>query len=227
LFRSECQENKRWRAVATDANLELRRNSEARQAPGVSSSTDPQVKEGNMISMMKILLSLFSIMFVCAVFPSCVVQGVLSRSEADFVKAAAEDALFQIKLGKLAQVKSAEVKVKYFGQSVVDTYSKAYEGLRVLAQQNNVELPQQMSQESQKLYDELSRLKSDDFDVAYADLMVEAHTVTVMAYERELYPVIAIDPALSQWISKTLPTLRSNLQKAKEIADVLSGGTVQ
>ena len=38
------------------------------------------------------------------------------------------------------------------------------------------------------------------------------------AYERELYPVIMTDPTLKQWISETLPVLRSN-QKAREIAD--------
>jgi putative membrane protein len=180
------------------------------------------VKEGNM---KKILLSFFSLMLICEVCRPTVVQGILSPSETDFVRAAAEDSLFQVKLGNLAEVKAADIAVKYFGENMADIYSKANEQLRALAKENDVELPQQIAIGPQRVYDELSTLKSDEFDEQYMNLMVEALTDAVAAFEIE--QDLATDPVLKNWISDTLPVLRSQLQKAKGIADVVSGGKVE
>jgi len=175
--------------------------------------------------MKQILLSLLSILLICEIFSPSIAQGSLSRPEAAFVEAAAAEALFQTELGSLAEVKGADITVKYFGESMANIYSKAHEQLQTLAKENNMELPQQMANESQKLYDALSRLKSDEFDEEYMTLMVEAHTAAVATFEREQY--LVTDPALKEWISAMLPVLRSRLQRAKEIFGVLSGGSLE
>jgi len=74
----------------------------------------------------------------------------------------------QVELGELAQQKGTSDKVKDFGQKMVTHHSKAGDDLKQVAQQQGLNLPEEMSKQDRATYDWLSKLEGKQFDEAYA-----------------------------------------------------------
>ena len=68
--------------------------------------------------------------------------ALLSRSDASFVKDAAEGSLDEIKLGELAQQNAASERVKFFGKRMIKDHMKLNNELQALASQKSLALPE-------------------------------------------------------------------------------------
>ena len=172
----------------------------------------------------------------------------------EFVQRAAEKNLAEIELSKLAQERAQNPQVRQYAQRMVEEHTKALSELRQVAQQENLQINEQIPEDQRNLRDRLQGMKGPEFDREYMDAMVDGH--------REMHELLedhagdragmgmgqAGDRAgadrrdgaavgtggqgqgqgqLSQWASKTLPVVEQHRQQAEEIRDQLEnrGGT--
>ena len=139
-----------------------------------------------------------------------------SAADDKFAAEAASGGMAEVKLGELAQQKGTSDKVKDFGQKMVSDHSKAGDDLKQVAQQQGLNLPEEMSKQDQATYDRLSKLEGKQFDEAYARAMLTDHQKDVAAFEKEVSS--GKNEALKEFASRTLPTLKEHLKLAHEMA---------
>ena len=133
----------------------------------------------------------------------------------DFMVKAADGGMEEVEMGKLANEKATNQRVKNFGQMMVDDHSKAGEELKSLASQKNVTLPASMSDDHHKDMDDLNKKKGKEFDKSYMKMMVSDHEKDISEFEKAAKN--ATDADLKAWADKTLPVLRKHLDSAKAI----------
>ena len=141
-------------------------------------------------------------------------QQQLAQQDMEFAKKAAGGGMAEVKLGQLAQDKAKNDQVKQFGQRMVDDHSKANDKLKTIAQQKNIDLPQDLPEDAQQTYDELQNKSGQEFDQAYMDHMVKDHKKDIDLFQKEAQS--GQDQDLKQFAEQTLPTLQEHLDLAQQ-----------
>lgn len=139
----------------------------------------------------------------------------IAEKDADFATEAANGGMTEVELGKLAQQKATDARVKEFGSMMVTDHSKANDELKALAQSKGITLPTAPGDDERKTMQELAAKSGKDFDDAYVDEMVEDHQKDVAFFENALNEVQDTD--LKQFIQKTLPVLKKHLDHIQAI----------
>ena len=134
---------------------------------------------------------------------------------ADFAVKAANGGMLEVDLGKLAQQKAVNKKVKDFGQMMVTDHSKANDQLKALAAQNNITLPDSVGNDNRSQINDLSKESGKDFDKDYIDKMVSDHKDDIDLFEKAAKD--SSYGAFQSFAVKTLPTLYKHLGAAKAI----------
>jgi putative membrane protein len=122
----------------------------------------------------------------------------------------------EVKLGQLAEEKGQSEEVKKFGQRMVQDHTKANEELKQIGSQEGINMPTDISRTDAEKYDRLAKLSGPEFDRVYAQEMVKDHEKDVSEFKRA--ETAAQKPSLKQFAQKTLPTLESHLQEAKQMS---------
>lgn len=146
-------------------------------------------------------------------------SSALSPDDKEFVSKAGMGGLAEVQMGNLALQKASNADVKAFGQRMVTDHSKANEELQQLATAKGVALPTELTGEMKDTYDHLASLSGAEFDTSYMKHMVEDHEKDVAEFDKA--STSATDADLKAWAGKTLPTLQSHLQNAKDVAKKL------
>ena len=126
----------------------------------------------------------------------------------------------EVELGKIAQEKSQNAKVKDFGAMMVTDHSKANDELKQLAMSKNVSLPDAPLPKHQDKIDRLKEKSGADFDKAYMDMMVSDHKEDIDEFQDAADEKNG-DADVKAFASKTLPVLQAHLQAAEQINDSL------
>ena len=134
-----------------------------------------------------------------------------------FVKTAGMDGLAEMKLGALASEKASAEGVKEFGKMMASDHGKANEELKALAAKKGVTIPETLDKKHQQTADKLGKLSGAAFDKAYMNEMVKAHKNAVTLFEGESKN--GKDEELKAFAEKTLPTLKTHLEKAEELQE--------
>jgi putative membrane protein len=147
---------------------------------------------------------------------TCVADdATVKKADKSFITNAYQAGLAEIKMGDLAQNKTANTDVKTFASQMVTDHTKANEELKALADSKKVELPTDPSlvaQGKMKLADAKS---GADFDKTYAADMVSDHKKVVAAFEKASSS--ATDPDVKAFATKTLLTLQGHLSMAQDL----------
>ncbi len=146
-------------------------------------------------------------------------SSALSPDDKEFVSKAGMGGLAEVQMGNLALQKASNADVKAFGQRMVTDHSKANEELQQLATAKGAALPTELTGEMKDTYDHLNSLSGAEFDKAYMKHMVEDHEKDVAEFDKA--STSATDADVKGWAGKTLPTLQSHLQNAKDVAKKL------
>ena len=139
------------------------------------------------------------------------------EDDTKFAVNAADGGMLEVQLGKLAQTNGSAQVVKDFGKQMVDDHSKANEELIATAKSKNITLPTTLSEDKQKMYDDLAKKKGHDFDKAYMDMMVDDHKKDVSKFEDATKNLKDAD--LKAFAVKTLPVLKTHLDAINKIHD--------
>lgn len=147
----------------------------------------------------------------------------LSKDESTFVMEAAQGGMMEVQLGKLAQEKAADEKVKQFGKRMEQDHSKANDELKKIVSDKGIQLSTDLDKNHKTKIDKLTKLSGADFDKQYMNAMVSDHKEDIKKFQRVADK--GKDADLKQFASQTLPTLKEHLQLAESTAQqVKSGG---
>lgn len=144
----------------------------------------------------------------------------LNDAEIAAVVKAANDS--EIEHGKLAKTKAKDKKVKDFANMMVKHHTDMNKsGDKVVKkaglEPTDSELSTKLTADARAKTDALNAAaKGAEFDRAYIDAQVEAHTAVLDAIDTRLLPAVQ-DPGLKAELEKARPKVEEHLQKAKEI----------
>ena len=132
----------------------------------------------------------------------------LSAADKNFVTAAAQGGMAEVKLGELATKNGASDGVKQFGQKMVEDHSKANDELKQIASGKGIKLPTDIDAKSKAIMAKLEKLHGAAFDAAYIKDMKEDHQHDIIDFSREASG--GHDTAIKGFASKTLPVIKEH-----------------
>ena len=141
----------------------------------------------------------------------------VGKDDSKFAVEAASGGMTEVALGKLAQEKGENTKVKNFGAMMVTDHTKANMELMGLAKTKSITLPTVPGADDQKVIDKLSKLSGKDFDKAYVSDMIDDHKNDIKKFQDAAKN--CSDADLKGFASKTLPTLQNHLDAINTIHD--------
>ena len=139
-----------------------------------------------------------------------------AKDSSKFAVEAAQGGLTEVELGKVAMRNATDPSVKEFGLRMVSDHSRANDELKSIAAQKNIQLPAEVSSSQKSLIDKLSKLSGAEFDKEYMADMVKDHEEDVAAFETQAKDGGTAE--IKEFAGKTLPTLKSHLEMAREVA---------
>jgi putative membrane protein len=139
------------------------------------------------------------------------------EKDADFVVNTVASNHEEIKLAKLAKEKATDAKVKEMADKLEKDHARILEELTAYANKKGISVPLEESTEAQKDYSQLAEKTGGDFDEKWCETLEDKHEKTINNFERRLDKTE--DPELKDWITATLPGLRTHLEMLKEHDD--------
>jgi putative membrane protein len=133
-----------------------------------------------------------------------------------FVEEAASGGMMEVELGRHAATQASSDRVKDFGRRMVADHEEANDDLKQVAQRDSITLPATMSKHDRQEVDRLTKLHGPAFDRAYMEAMVADHEKDVATFREQSRS--AEDPDVKDFATRTLPTLESHLQMARDIS---------
>lgn len=119
----------------------------------------------------------------------------------------------EVELGKMAQSKGSAGPVKEFAQRMEKEHAQSLDRLNKAGRGTKVDVPKDLDAEHKRVRDELGKLSSTQFDVAYLASQVEAHQRTANLLLWHLS--YGQNAELIRYSSETLPVVLDHLEHAK------------
>jgi putative membrane protein len=143
--------------------------------------------------------------------PGAKAEPQLSTSDKDFILAAAQGGMTEVKLGELAAQKGLRDDVKAFGQMMVKDHSAINADLKALAAQKNVTLPDSLDAKHQKMVDKMSALTGSGFDDAYIAGMIKDHKQDAKEFKGK--SAETKDADIKSFVDKSIPVVSEHLKR--------------
>jgi putative membrane protein len=134
----------------------------------------------------------------------------VTTDDQDFILAAAQGGMTEVKLGDLATQNGTRADVKEFGQMMVKDHSAINGDLKALAAQKGVTLPDSLDAKHQQMVDKMAALSGSDFDEAYIAAMVKGHKMDAKAFKAE--SAATTDADIKSFVDKSLPVVQMHLE---------------
>jgi putative membrane protein len=154
-------------------------------------------------------MALVAVGFMIAV-PRANAAPTVCTKDCNFIQAAAQGGMTEVKLGELASRTGQRDDVKQFGQRMVKEHGGINDDLKALAAQKGVTLPDSLDAEHQGMVDKMSALLGSDFDKAYIAGMIKDHKSDAKAFKAESSSTKDTD--VKGFVDKTMPVVNEHLQ---------------
>src|ERR1019366_8437521 len=142
--------------------------------------------------------------------PCAKAETKLSTADTDFILAAAQGGMTEVKLGELAAQKGTRDDVKAFGQMMVKDHTGINDDLKALAAQKGVTLPDSLDAKHQGMVDKMSALSGSEFDNAYIAGMIKDHKMDAKEFKAE--SAATQDADVKSFVDKSIPVVEAHLQ---------------
>jgi len=142
--------------------------------------------------------------------PCARAQTAVSKADTNFILAAAQGGMTEVKLGELASTNGMRDDVKEFGQMMVKDHTAINDDLKTLAMQKGVTLPDSLDAKHQAMVDKMSALTGSQFDDAYIAGMIKAHQKDAKAFKAEA--AATQDADIKSFLDKSIPVVEAHLQ---------------
>jgi putative membrane protein len=134
----------------------------------------------------------------------------ISPADKDFILAAAQGGMTEVKLGELAADKGTRDDVKEFGQRMVKDHTAINDDLKALAAQKDVTLPGNLDAKHQVMVDKMAVLSGPEFDDAYIAGMIKGHKKDAKAFKAESGETTDAD--VKSFLDKSIPVVEAHLK---------------
>lgn len=140
-----------------------------------------------------------------------------SEKNANFVVDAVASNNTEVSLAQLAQQRSTNSQVKQLAQKLEKEHAEMVSSLRSIAEGNAISIPEGLTDDARKDYNDLNDKKAEDFDKAWLKEMKNKHEKTINKYTDALDDVT--DTSIRQWIEQALPKVRMHLDEVTRLHD--------
>jgi putative membrane protein len=135
----------------------------------------------------------------------------VSMADKDFILAAAQGGMTEVKLGELASRNGMRDDVKAFGQRMVKDHSAINDDLKALATQKDVTLPDSLDAKHQGMVDKMAALTGSEFDDAYIAGMIKDHKMDAKEFKAE--SAATQDADIKSFLDKSIPVVDEHLKR--------------
>ncbi|UXI67585.1 DUF4142 domain-containing protein [Tahibacter amnicola] len=132
-----------------------------------------------------------------------------------FVDKAAKSGLKEVRISTMAEQKTEAGDVRDIAKTMVTDHTAVNEKLKSIASAKGLQVPEKMSDDAEKVKQELDQKKGADFDAAYAKDLVHSHEKSVALFRAASEKADA--PELRNFAKETLPKIEHHLQMAKNL----------
>ena len=140
---------------------------------------------------------------------------VTDEKSSEFLKKVTNSGMAEIQLAKLAQQKATIGAVKNFAAMLERDHTAVNQQVKTLADQRSVALPAAISDDKQKMYNDMDKMTGKAFDKDYISMMIKAHGDGISLFEDTISNASDID--VKNFADNTLPALKMHLDSAKAI----------
>ena len=138
-----------------------------------------------------------------------------AMTDQQFVDFAAQTDMMEANLGQLAANAASSQQVKDYASTLVTEHTTDYGQLSTAAKQANLNVPNAIDTEHNKMLAPFQKLKGAAFDHKYAQEMVAGHTKAIELYKKEASD--GQNDALKTYAQTALPVLEKHLTGAKDL----------
>jgi putative membrane protein len=138
-----------------------------------------------------------------------------AMTDQQFVEFAAQTDMMEANLGQLAANAAAAQEVKDYAATLVTDHTTDYGQLSTAAKQANINVPNAIDAEHNRMLAPFQKLKGAAFDHKYAQEMVAGHTKALEAYKKEASD--GQNDALKSYAQTAIPVLEKHLTGAKDL----------
>jgi putative membrane protein len=119
----------------------------------------------------------------------------------------------EVEIAKLAQQRSADSEVISLAKQLEADHTTIIGELQSYANEKGIEVPVAETDEQKKERNKLAEKDAGNFDKELCEVLMDNHKEAVDDFEKRIDKTE--DPELKNWISKTLPTLKSHVSMLK------------
>jgi putative membrane protein len=146
------------------------------------------------------------------------------EKDADFIVSVMAGNYAEVKLAQLALDRSANEGVKKTATMLIADHTKLITELKGYATKNGISVPLEETDDAKREYRNLAEEKGlADFDEKWCDKLADNHEESINYFERRLNKTE--DMELRNWITSTLPGLRSHLKMLRASEEGLKSAT--
>ncbi|MGO8699126.1 MAG: DUF4142 domain-containing protein [Limisphaerales bacterium] len=109
----------------------------------------------------------------------------VSEADKDFIQVAIQGGVTEMRLGEMANLKGNRDEVREVGHLIVKEDATVNDGLKALAQQKGLTLPESLETKHQATVDKMTDLKGSRFDDAYIATMTKELTDLAKSFRAE------------------------------------------
>jgi putative membrane protein len=142
------------------------------------------------------------------------------RNDLPFLREAAGANLLEVTLGRVAQSRASDTRVKDFGGRMVTDHTNLQQQLTTFTSTYGVGFTPGLTAQQQQDVNRLQGLSGSDFDRAYITLMVQDHQTDVAKFQDESQD--ADSPRVRELASASLPVLQQHLSLAQRVARLIN-----
>jgi putative membrane protein len=138
-----------------------------------------------------------------------------SPSDETAIRTAAETAMSQVDLGKVAEQKAQNPEVKKFAQRMVEEHSKLTEELKQLGTSEHIRVPTSVNRSDANAHRQLAKESGAGFDKSYTQQVAAELEKAIAEFKRGASTTTK--PALKEFFERNQATLESESQQAKQL----------
>jgi putative membrane protein len=142
--------------------------------------------------------------------PCAKAETQISAADKDFILAAAQGGMTEVKLGELASSRGTRDDVKEFGQMMVKDHTGINDNLKALAAQKGVTLPDNLDAKHQEQLDKMTGTPDTKFDDAYIAAMIKSHKKDIAAFKAE--SAKTQDADIKRFVDNSIPIMTEHLK---------------
>jgi len=139
----------------------------------------------------------------------------ISMADTNFILAAAQGGMTEVRLGELASTNGVREGVKDFGRMMVKDHTAINNDLKALAAQKGVTLPDSLDAKHKAMVDKMAVLTGSEFDDAYIKAMIKVHQKDARAFKAE--SAATQDADIKSFLDKSIPVVEAHLTHITEL----------